>query len=137
MVEGAQVQATPSAPILSPPRVTHNRGVAVSPPPPPVGSLCGPSGHPGHPHSPGLVFRLGVVIPGGLDTLLSHIGEHRERGLHNEVDEACSADNAGRRLTWGAAQRTQPTRRCPQLHGTQSPGAQEFPVGATFAMMSV
>ena len=30
MVEGAPVQATPSAPILSPPRVTHNRGVAVS-----------------------------------------------------------------------------------------------------------
>lgn len=30
MVEGARVQATPSAPILSPPRVTHNRGVAVS-----------------------------------------------------------------------------------------------------------
>lgn len=100
MVEGARAQATPSARILSPPRVAHNRGVTVSPPPP-VGSLRGPSGYPSHPHSPGLVFRLGVVVPGGLDTLLSHISEHRERGLHNEVDEACSANNTRTRLTWG------------------------------------
>ena len=87
------MQAAPSAPILSSRRLTHSRGVTVSLPPPSVGSLCGPSGHPSHPHSPGLVFRLGVVVPGGLDTLLSHIGEHRERGLHNEVDEACGACN--------------------------------------------
>ena len=76
-----------------PRRLTHSRGVTVSLPPPSVGSLWGPSGHPSHPHSPGLVFRLGVGVPGGLDTLLSHIGEHRERGLHNEVDEACGACN--------------------------------------------
>ena len=93
MVEGTRVQAAPSAPILSSRRLTHSRGVTVSLPPPSVGSLCGPSGHPSHPHSPGLVFRLGVVVPSGLDTLLSHIGEHRERGLHNEVDEACGACN--------------------------------------------
>lgn len=44
------------------------------------------------PSSPGLVFRLGVLIPQGLDTLLSHISEHRECGLHNEVDETCSEE---------------------------------------------
>lgn len=123
MVEGARVQATPSARILSPPRVAHNRGVTVSPPPPPVSSLCGPSGHPSHPHSPGLVFRLGVVVPGGLDTLLSHISKHRERGLHNEVDEACNADNTRTRLTLGGAQRTRPARQCPQLHRTVTWGS--------------
>lgn len=42
--------------------------------------------------SPGLVFRLGVLIHQGLDTLLSHVGQHRECGLHNEVNETCSAE---------------------------------------------
>lgn len=42
--------------------------------------------------SPGLVFRLGVLIHQGLDTFLSHVGQHRECGLHNEVDETCSAE---------------------------------------------
>lgn len=44
------------------------------------------------PASPGLVFRLGVLIPQGLDTLLSHVSEHRECGLHNEVDETYSEE---------------------------------------------
>lgn len=136
MVEGARVQATPSARILSPPRVAHNRGVTVSPPPPPVSSLCGPSGHPSHPHSPGLVFRLGVVVPGGLDTLLSHISKHRERGLHNEVDEACNADNTRTRLTWGVRRGLGRHASAPSCT-EQSPGAQELPVGATFVMMYV
>lgn len=39
--------------------------------------------------SPGLVFRLGVLIHQGLDALLCHIGQHGERGLHNEVNETC------------------------------------------------
>lgn len=42
--------------------------------------------------SPGLVLRLGVVIHQGLHTLLSHVGQHRECGLHNEVNETCSAE---------------------------------------------
>lgn len=41
------------------------------------------------PPSPGLVFRLGVLICLGLNTLLSHVRQHREGGLHNEVNEAC------------------------------------------------
>lgn len=42
--------------------------------------------------SPGLVFRRGVLIHHGLDALLSHVSQHGECGLHDEVDETCSAE---------------------------------------------
>lgn len=41
------------------------------------------------PPSPGLGLRLGVLVHQGLHTLLSHISEHGEGGLHDEVDETC------------------------------------------------
>ncbi|VCW98528.1 unnamed protein product, partial [Gulo gulo] len=42
------------------------------------------------PPSPGLAFRLGVLIRQRLDALLGHISQHREGWLHDEVDETCS-----------------------------------------------
>lgn len=39
--------------------------------------------------SPGLTFRLGIIICQGLDTLFCHISQHREGWLHNEVNETC------------------------------------------------
>lgn len=83
---------------------------------------------PQHP-SPGLVFRLGVVIRQGLDALLGHIGQHREGGLHDEVNEACREGGAGwRGLTWRAGQRTWPARLAPPAAWKMgSPTAEEFP----------
>lgn len=136
MVEGTRVQATPSAPILSPRRLTHSRGVTVSPPPHQSVLSVGPLATPATLTHLGWVLDLESSSPVGW-TLFSATSVSTENVGSTMKSMKPAVHVTGRRLTWGAAQRTRPAHRCLQPHGTQSPGAQRFPVRATFVMMSL
>lgn len=134
MVEGARAQATPSARILSPPRVAHNRGAhQASPPPHQSGSLR--SLRP--PQPPSLTwagFRLESSAPWGWTLFLSHC-EQRTWLHNNEVDEAWCKYNTRVKADLGALRRgTLPARPVPQPVGTVTWGSRA-PSGGNLVMM--
>lgn len=70
--------------------------------------------------SPGLTFRLGIIICQGLDTLFCHISQHREGGLHNEVNETCRKCSINKDVSLGELGRGEREHDCePQLQVTK------------------
>lgn len=99
------------------PNVIASRGTSPlpQPPPHPAGRSCvwprtqSLTGRP-QPSSPGLIFRLGVIIHQGLHAFLSHVSQHRECGLHYEVNETCRVQSHMPEVSW------------PPLGAQRSPG---------------
>lgn len=81
-----------------------SQGWGQPPPPPPraqnkKGKLRQRGGRPGRLGGRRVALGLGAVLGEGQHQLLGHVGQHREGGFHNEVDEACGGE--GTRRPWG------------------------------------